>query len=283
MSSDYGPMIRTVALFPGERLALLALLAELSPQEWDAPTACAGWSVKDVAAHLFGDDVSILGRQRDGHLNPDFATGLDISTLSGLIAAIDRQNAVWVEALRRVSPPVLIDLLRLSGELTERYWRTLDMQAISGPVDWIGPEPAPVWVDVAREYTEHWMHQQHIRDAVNRPGLKERHWFAPVLATFMLGMPRVLADLPPEAGDTLRVTITGEAGGVWLARRHAAGWELGRDSEGEVAATLTLDQETAWHLFTRGISPNEARKQAQITGNEVLALQALETVSILAE
>lgn len=283
MTLSSSAMIDTVPLLSGERSALLALLAELSPDEWASPTACPGWSVKDIAAHLFGDDVGVLGRGRDGHLNPDFATGLDINTLSGLIAAIDRQNAVWVEAMRRVSPPVLIDLLRLSGDLTDAYFRSLDLRALGGPVDWAGPDPAPIWVDVAREYTERWMHQQHIRDAVNRPGFTERHWFAPVLAAFMLGLPRVLAAAPPEAGDALRVTISGEAGGVWLAQRDESGWTLGPDNGGEVAAMLTLDQDDAWRLFTRGLTPQQARQRAQISGNEALAARALETVSILAE
>ena len=36
-------------------------------------------------------------------------------------------------------------------------------------VNWAGPEPAPIWLDPAREYTERWVHQQHIRDAVRNP------------------------------------------------------------------------------------------------------------------
>lgn len=43
-----------------ERLAtaaydqLLALLDELSVEEWDAPTECAGWTVADMVGHLIG-------------------------------------------------------------------------------------------------------------------------------------------------------------------------------------------------------------------------------------
>src|SRR5215213_8131587 len=184
--------IPTLHLFPGEREALLDLLADLTPEEWGRPTICPGWSVQDIAAHLLADDVGRLSRGRDDHDNPGFAAGLDISTLPGLIAAIDRQNALWVEAMRRVSPQVLIDLLRLIGEQTASYFTTLDLEAIGGPVDWVGPEPAPVWLDLAREYTERWVHQQQIRDAVGRPGLQEPEWFAPVLATFVQGLPRAL-------------------------------------------------------------------------------------------
>ncbi|MFJ3225408.1 maleylpyruvate isomerase family mycothiol-dependent enzyme [Streptomyces sp. NPDC086783] len=36
----------------GERAGLTALLQELRPEEWDRPTQCGDWRVRDVAAHL---------------------------------------------------------------------------------------------------------------------------------------------------------------------------------------------------------------------------------------
>ncbi|MGW7080648.1 maleylpyruvate isomerase family mycothiol-dependent enzyme [Streptomyces sp. NPDC054866] len=35
-----------------ERHDLAALLDDLSPAQWEAPTLCAGWRVRDVAAHM---------------------------------------------------------------------------------------------------------------------------------------------------------------------------------------------------------------------------------------
>ncbi|MFG3615313.1 maleylpyruvate isomerase family mycothiol-dependent enzyme [Nocardia sp. NPDC047654] len=35
-----------------QRRAIAGLLAELSPEEWDHPSLCAGWRVRHVAAHL---------------------------------------------------------------------------------------------------------------------------------------------------------------------------------------------------------------------------------------
>jgi uncharacterized protein (TIGR03083 family) len=275
-------MIDTLPLFPGERAALLDLLRELSPAEWAAPTICPGWSVKDIAAHLLGDDVGRLSGGRDGYDNPDFATGLDVTTLPGLIAAIDRHNAVWVAAMRRVSPPLLIELLRLSGEWSAAYFATLDLQAIGMAVDWVGPEPAPVWLDLAREYTERWVHQQHIRDAVGRPGLKERQWFEPVLEAFVLGLPRALAAAAAADGAIVRLTITGEAGGGWLARKSGGRWAVLPNEEIAATAEVELDQETAWRLFSKGISPNDARQTARIAGDSALADRVFDTVSILA-
>jgi uncharacterized protein (TIGR03083 family) len=261
---------------------LLDLLGELSASEWEAPTVCPGWSVKDVAAHLLGDDIGRLSWGRDGYVNPAFAAGLDIATLSGLVAAIDRQNAVWVAGTRRISPRLLIELLAMTGELTAAYFASLDMTALGMPVDWAGPEPAPVWLDVAREYTERWVHQQHIRDAVGKPGLKERRWFAPVLDAFVRGMPRVLRDAPAPDGTALRLTITGDAGGEWVALHQNDDWILGTAPGMAVAATVELDEDSAWKLFTKGTSKEEARRVARIEGDAALAERAFDTVSILA-
>ena len=276
------PPIDTLPLYPGERSALLELLGGLSASEWEAPTVCPGWSVKDIALHLLGDDIGRLSWGRDGYVNPAFVAGLDIATLPGLVAAIDRQNAVWVTGARRMSPRLLIELLHLTGELTEAYFTGLDMTALGMPVDWVGPDPVPVWLDVAREYTERWVHQQHIRDAVGRPGLKERRWFAPVLDAFVRGMPRVLRDPPSPDGATLRLTITGEAGGEWVALRQHGEWMLGTAPGIGADATVELDEDVAWRLFTKGIPKEEARRVARIDGDEALAERALDTVSILA-
>ena len=49
--------------------------------------------------------------------------------------------------------------------------------------------------DTAREYTERWHHQQHIREAVSRPGLEEPMWMRPVFETFVRGLNRSLKDV----------------------------------------------------------------------------------------
>lgn len=35
-----------------QRLAIAGLLAGLTPEQWESPSLCAGWRVRDVAAHL---------------------------------------------------------------------------------------------------------------------------------------------------------------------------------------------------------------------------------------
>jgi uncharacterized protein (TIGR03083 family) len=39
-------------MIAAQRLELAAMLSELSPRQWDAPTLCAGWRVREVVAHM---------------------------------------------------------------------------------------------------------------------------------------------------------------------------------------------------------------------------------------
>lgn len=40
-----------------ERSDLISLLADLEPDEWDAPSLCTQWRVRDVAAHVISYDI----------------------------------------------------------------------------------------------------------------------------------------------------------------------------------------------------------------------------------
>ena len=47
-------------LFPEILTELVRLLSSLSTEEWQTPTFCAGWSVKEVALHLLGREIGNL-------------------------------------------------------------------------------------------------------------------------------------------------------------------------------------------------------------------------------
>ena len=269
--------LQVLALFPEMRQELLALLSSLSAEDWERPTACALWSVKDVALHLLGGDVGILSRRRDG-----FAPGPPPTNWAELVALINHLNDLWVKAARRMSPRVLCDLLSFTGPQVEEFFAALDPFGIGPAVDWAGPQPVPVWLDLAREYTERWHHQQQIRDAVGRPGLKQRRFLAPVLDTFVRALPYTFRDVPAADGTTVRLSISGESGGEWFLVREAQQWNLYLDAGAAAAATVVLDQDDAWRLFTKGLSPGEARRRAKISGDASLASKLFETLSVIA-
>ncbi len=265
-------------LFPDVLRSLLDVLSGLSDDEWRKPTSCSQWSVKDVAAHLLWVDISNLSRKRDGY---SFG-GAAVTSWDELVAFVNELNDTWIKAARRLSPRVLCDLLRAIGEQSCDYFKSLDPFAMGGPVDWAGTKPAPVWLDLAREHTERWHHQQQIRDAVGEPGLKEPKFFAPVLDAFVRALPHTYRNVDGNDGAIVGLTVTGDSGGRWLLQRENGGWQLYVDDKHEADAEAVIDQEIAWRLFSKGISKDQALAAATLAGDRVLASKALEMISVIA-
>jgi uncharacterized protein (TIGR03083 family) len=275
--------VLVVDLFPLERQLLLQLLAQLDEEEWQQPTVCAGWTVKDVVLHLLGDDIGYLSSKRDAFDSLALSgTRPDFSVWDNLVAFLNERNALWVEASRRMSHQLACTFLTLTGAELYQYLKSLDPFALGDTVSWASPDPAPVWLDIAREYTERWLHQQHIRDAVNRPGLKEPQFLTPILDTFVRALPRTFRLVQAPNGTTILLHISGASGGKWLLQREQSTWLLGKPDMSEFDASMILDQDTAWRLFTKGISKQEAMQHTTLTGNEELARKLLDTVSIIA-
>jgi len=264
-------------LFPEILDELLSLLAGLTPAEWDAPTVCPGWSVKDVALHLLGGEIGNLARRRDGH-----ALGSSIASWEELVTFINRWNENWVQTARRMSPRLLMDLLHFTGRQVCDYFRSLDPYALGGAVSWAGPQPAPVWLDLAREYTERWHHQQHIRDAVGKPGLKQTRYLAPVLATFVWALPRAFRSTQAAEGTVVTLRIAGDSGGQWSLVREGEEWRLYAGAVERPEAEVVVMEDIAWRLFTRGLPREEVLQHMVLHGDQGLGLGVLEAVSIIA-
>lgn len=273
--------IATMALFPGLSVELLDLLKALPRAAWDNETACVGWSVQDVVAHLLGGNVGRLSfgrdqlRLRDGRAFP--------SEYPAQVAFIDQLNAEWITTARRLSPSLLIDFLALTDEQLYHYFKSLPpFEASHAAVTWAGDTQSPNWFDIAREYTEKWLHQQHIREAVGAPLLTQRRWLFPVLDTFLRALPHTYRTVVAPEGATITFTITGEAGGDWSLQRVDGQWRLWAGAAPIAVATASLAQELAWRLFIKGVSPSVAGMQIQTTGDATLALGILQMVSIMA-
>ena len=67
-----------------------------------------------------------------------------------------------------------------------------------------------------------------------------------------------------------------------MAMRTDGGWVLGQDCGTATDATVTIDQDVAWRLFTRGMARDEAVRRVRLKGDRDLAARVLELVSIIA-
>lgn len=259
--------------------ALLALLASLDAKDWARPTVHADRSVKDLTAHLLDGSLRRLSIQRDGHFLP----GPQSNELSEAVSYVQALNREWIGASRRLSPRVLQELLRWADEELVELFSKLDPQ---GPapfgVAWAGQEWSSNAFDMAREYTEKWHHQQQLRDAVQRPGLCEARFVRPVLETFLEGAPFAFRDVERPEGAELRLVVEGEGGGRWGVHTRHGRWEVDAAGEGTATATATLSTDTAWRLWTRGLSARSARERVHLEGDLALGEPLLSMTTIMA-
>src|SRR3954468_16031379 len=204
-------------LFPALHAELMTLLRGLQPEDWARPTSCARWSVQDIVAHLLDTALRRLSFGRDRRIA---APGGTIRSYAELVAYLNELNAEWVTAMRRLSPRLLTDLTDWVGPELHRYLDTLDPHgAATFGVAWAGQEESANWFDIGREYTERWLHQQQIREAVGATPLTSKKWLHPTLDIFIRALPFTYREVDSEVGRGMRIEIQGEAGGSWTLAR----------------------------------------------------------------
>jgi len=258
---------------------LIHLLRSLDPREWDLQTIAPLWKVRDVAAHLLDTPLRKLSMVRDSC----FAEAVDIRSHQDVIDLVNRLNREGVAVYRRLSPPLLIDLMKLACEQSARFHESLDPFAPAQfAVTWAGEQTSLNWFDTARELTERWHHQQQIRLATNRPGIMTPTFYHPVLDCFARGLPHLYRNLDAPTGTVLLLEISGECGGQWFLSRTSTRWDLVKRHDGPVASRVTIPQELAWRIFTKGIDPDSARERIQIAGNRELGEKILHLTAIVA-
>jgi uncharacterized protein (TIGR03083 family) len=169
-----------------ERADLLALLRELTPAQWEAPSLCAQWRVRDVATHIVSyDELSKAATAAT------FLRG-------GLIPS--KVNEVALDRYRELDPDGIVGLVARNQQ----------------------PRGLPAGFKGGIALTDGTLHHQDIRRALGLPRTIPQHRLVPVL-TFSLGAPTlpskgnakglrlVATDVDWATGDGPEVTGPGEA------------------------------------------------------------------------
>jgi uncharacterized protein (TIGR03083 family) len=214
-------------LYRPERAALLDLFGGLTHEDWDRPTECRAYSVKGIATHILGDDLSLLSRQRDGAENGLVALRSELPT-ADFGTLLDTFNDRWVATAGFLSTALLTELLRQSGEWTAAYYDRVDPNAPGESVGVFGARPgesSPLWQAIAREYMERWAHHCQIRRALGLSSLDDRRFLAGGVQVMGSGLrmePRVPLDADGDwAVGELVLGPTAQAAAV-LTRAYTA-------------------------------------------------------------
>jgi hypothetical protein len=272
-----GPILIT-HLIPALDQKLVKLLETLSPEDWKKQTIAPKWKVEDVVLHLLDGNIRTLSVQRDRHFGvvPENIKGYD-----DLLAYLNQLNADWLKAAKRMSPKLVIDLLKHMNIEVADYLQTVDpYEKALFSVAWAGEEESANWFHWAREYTERWHHQQQIRLAVGKEKeLYVREWYHPHLETSMRALAHHYRNFPGKKEEVLSFEITGEAGGIWHLYHDGDRWKQAE----EITTTeniITIESDIAWRLFTKGIKPEEAG--IRIQGNKDAGTHLLSMLAVMA-
>jgi len=187
-----------------ERGDLLALLRELTPAQWDAPSLCTDWRVRDVATHVVSYDELSVPATVATFLRGGLRTG--------------KVNQVALIRYRELDTEAIVDLVA-------RHLR---------------PSGLPAGFRGGIALTDGTIHHQDIRRALRLPRTIPEHRLVPVLS-FSLGSPTlptkgnanrlrlVATDVDWTAGDGPEVTGPGEALLMAAAGRASALNDLSGD------------------------------------------------------
>ena len=271
--------VHAAGLFPGLHAELLDLLRALSPPDWERLTWATRWRVRDVVAHMLDGDIRRLSFHRDGLAPPG---GPGPGGYGDLVRYLDDLNATWVAAAERIAPRVLVDLVAVTGPQIAAFVQSLDPDAPSfWSVAWAGDGPSATWLDVGREYTERWHHQQQVREAVGAPGLTAPHWLAPVLEVSAWALPRAYREAAGAPGDAVTLVVSGAAGSAWSLVRSSTGWELFTGEAAAPRARIVMSEDTAWRLYF-GYPGLDAAMRVQVSGDVDLGRVVLKALAVMA-
>src|SRR5579864_4124186 len=116
-------MILTQHLFQSLDTKLIELLRSLSDEDWNKPTIAPLWTVKDIAAHLLDTNVRALSSGYSHRPTPN----VEIKSYQDLVDYLNKLNADWVMACKRLSPQVLTELLEITGKKYSSHMMNADM------------------------------------------------------------------------------------------------------------------------------------------------------------
>jgi hypothetical protein len=171
-------------------------------------------------------------------------------------------------------------LLRLTGEWTDSFYRSVDLAQAGEPVGFFGRAgSSPYWQAIAREYVERWVHQHQIRRALQWPDLGPQ-FLEPAAAVVARSFAAHLPALDAAPGTVLVLTVKDVAS--WSYTLGDDGWMLEDGRPADAAVELLLPRDDATSVLSRGRSREGVRAAFEVSGDDALAERALRVISAMA-
>jgi uncharacterized protein (TIGR03083 family) len=253
---------------------LKTLLDDMDDADWSLPSACDGWRVQDVFAHVSSNMKETVeptpppedpppAMKAEEAMEALVAPRRDWTSLE-LLAEYDQYYEGWLGAMSAMQEEPTASTVAPLADLGEHPLHLvanayafdhychlrIDLLDPSGPLT--ANLPAPT-------------------DAMVRPGIE---WM-------LAGMPQMQPDeLPPILTQPLRLVLTGPGGGTWTVTPGTEDglFSVDETSAGDVAATVTS---SAHDFVSWGTKRSDWRAACTIEGDQNYAEQVLEVINII--
>lgn len=253
---------------------LKTLLNDIDEADWARPSACEGWRVQDVFAHVSSNMKETVEPTPPPEDPPPAMKAEEAMealvaprrdwTSTELLAEYDRYYEDWLGAMSAMQDEPTASTVAPLADLGEHPLHLvanayafdhychlrIDLLQPSGPLTAALPEPT---------------------DAMVRPGID---WM-------LAGMPQMQPDeLPPLLTKPLRLVLTGPGGGTWTLAPGADGelFTITETGDGEVAATVTS---SAHDFVSWGTKRSDWHAACTVDGDEAYAVAILDVINII--
>lgn len=179
--------------------ALLDLGQSMRDADFDRPTACPGWTVKDVYSHVVGVEALLSGAP-----TPE----VTVPAYDHLTRPAQQVTEPMVEARRGTPGPDVVEELGhvFQERLAILYGANLDLDSDFRGVSGV----APLRDSLGTRVLDIWTHEQDVREALGRPGNLDSPAAAVTMQRFAAAVPMVVARRAGIApGETVIFDITG--------------------------------------------------------------------------
>ena len=251
----------------------------VTPEQWEAPTECPGWSTGDVVRHLAWIESFLAGRRDPEH-------EVDWSRFPHVETDFSRMTEIGVDVRRPLSQVDACNELDTLIDVRLAQIMALDDLSLDSEVMGLFGSLVPLERLLRIRIFDSWTHLQDMRRAAGHPG----DLATPGAQVSALQMARstsfVLArNIEAPAGTTFRVSVTGP-----IAFERWAGIDddlRGVDID-EVSRpeTPSIALDTDWETYARlgagrlDVMSAEVQERARVSGEPELAGRVLEALAI---
>ena len=242
------------------------LCSGLSAAQWDLPTGCPGWTVKDHLSHLVDYEARALGRPGPEH---------EPGPLPHVKNEMGQANEIGVDVRRpRPGAQVLAEFREVTGERLARL-RTLTGQDLAESVT--TPAGPGTMADLLTlRVMDSWMHEQDIRRATGRPGHVDGPAAGEAVGYFTRFLPYVVGKRAASPDGSKVVFRVGGRDPVAVQMAGGRG-SLAADAGGATVGLAIPVTTFAALAGGRSDVPDDVR----ITGDEALGRRVLASMGLL--